>query len=84
MLGVIDIDMHDRAVFTKLLNLAGYAIIKAHSDREKEVRLVRRIIGINSAMHSQPFESQGMVLRKPADSHESRCDGNLRSLSEFC
>jgi hypothetical protein len=39
-LRVVDVDVDDRAMFRKLADLAGHAIVEAHADGEQQVGLV--------------------------------------------
>ncbi len=70
----IDIDMNDGGFFGELRDFSCDAIIKADAEGKKQIAIVNRIVGINGAVHTEPFEGLGIIFRKAAYAHESRCD----------
>ena len=81
--GVIDVDVDDRSVLAEFLYLPGDAVVKADANRQQEISLVDGIVRVNSAVHTEPLEGEGMIFRERSDPHEGGGDGNLAPFSKL-
>ena len=52
----------------ELADLARHAVVEAHADGEQQVGLVDRVVGVNGAVHAEPFQRKLVRLRE-----SSRC-----------
>jgi len=66
--------MNDGGFFGELRDFSCDAIIKADAEGKKQIAIVNRIVGIDGAVHTEPFEGLGIIFWKAAYAHESRCD----------
>ena len=81
--GCVNVDMHDLAVLRKLFQLARDSIIKTHPERQQQVRLVDRIVGVDSAVHAQHVQRLGMSPRENSQTHHRHRDRNAGPQSEL-
>ena len=82
-LGIVDVDVDDGPVLGEFFHLAGHAVVETHADGEKQVGFVHRIVGIDAAVHAEPFERKRMRLGEAADAHERGGHGDLGALDKF-
>ena len=82
-LGVVDVDVDDRAVLGEFLHLAGHAVVETNSDGEKQVGFVHGVVGIDGAVHAEPFERERVRLGKATDTHQRGGHGNLGALDKL-
>lgn len=62
--GGVDVDVDDGAVFAEFGDFAGDAVVEADADGEEEVGFVDGVVGVDGAVHAEPFEGEGVVLGK--------------------
>ena len=78
--------MNDRSVLAELLDLACHPVVEADADSQQKIGLVHRVVGVNGAMHAEPFEGEVVILGEATDSHQGGGHGDLgtlRKLLEF-
>src|SRR5579862_4297617 len=82
-LRVVDVDVDDGPVLGEFLDLAGDAVVEADADGQEQVGFVDGVVGVDGAVHAEPFQRKGMVFREAADAHQRGGDGYLGALGEF-
>ena len=82
-LGIVDVDVNDGSVLTEFLHLAGHAVIETHADGEQKVGFVHGIVGVNRAVHAEPFQRERVRLGETSDAHERGGHGHLGALGKF-
>lgn len=70
--GSIDIDVDDGRFLGEFRNFACDTVVKADTECQKEVGIIHCIVGVDGAVHAEPFEGLGIVFRETTDAHESR------------
>ena len=79
----IDVDVDDLTVLDELVDVAGHAIVKAHAEREHQIRFVDRHVGGIAAMHAKHVQPQGMRRRHRAQPHDSGRHRTAEFLRQF-
>ena len=82
-LGVVDVDVDDRAVFGELADLAGDTVVEPHADGQEQIGFVNGVVGVNGAVHAQPLEGKRMRFRETPNAHERGGHGNPRALHKL-
>ena len=81
--GSINIDVDDGRFLGEFRNFACDTVVKADTECQKEVGIIHCIVGIDGAVHAEPFEGLGIVFRETADAHQGRGYRNTRRTGEF-
>src|SRR5258705_12595835 len=63
--------------------IAGDAIIKAHTDGDEEIGFLNGVINPSLAVHAHHAEIQRIVGREAADAEESHGNGKVTGMNEF-
>ena len=79
----INIDVDDGGFLGEFGNFTGDAVVEADAKGEKEITLIDRIVGVDGAVHPEPFEGLRIVFGEAADTHEGGGDGNAGGAGEF-
>ena len=56
--------MNDLGVLGKRLQLAGHTVIKTHAQRQQQVAIADRLVGVDAAVHAQHVQAQRIVAGK--------------------
>ena len=81
--GGIDIDVDDGGFLGEFGNFTGDAVVEADAKSEEEIALIHGVVGVDGAVHPEPFEGLWIVFGKAPDAHESGGDGNTGGAGEF-
>ncbi len=69
-LGRVDVDVDDLGLARERRELAGHAVVEAHADRDEQVGLGDRVVGVLRAVHAGHAEAQVVVLGERALAHQ--------------
>ena len=81
--GSIDIDVNDGGFLGEFGNFTSDAVVEADAKGEEEIALIDGVVGVDGAVHPEPFEGLRIVFWEAADAHESGGDGNTGGAGEF-
>ena len=81
--GSIDIDVNDDGFLGEFGNFTSDAVVEADAEGEEEIALIDGVVGVDGAVHPEPFEGLRIVFWEAADAHESGGDGNTGGAGEF-
>ena len=81
--GGIDIDVDDGGFLGEFGNFTGDAVVEADAEGEEEITLIHGVVGVDGAVHPEPFEGLRIVFWEAADAHEGGGDGNSSGAGEF-
>lgn len=81
--GSIDIDVNDGGFLGEFRNFTSDAVVKADAEGEEEIALIHGVVGVDGAVHPEPFERLRIVFWEAADAHEGGGDGNSGGTGEF-
>ena len=82
-LRIVDVDVDDRRLLGEFRHLAGHTVVKTNSERQQEIGFVHRVVGVDGAVHAQPFHGLGIVFRETADAHQGGSDGDAGGAGEL-
>jgi len=82
-LGSIDIDVNDGGFLGEFGNFTRDAVVEADAEGEEEITLIHGVVGVDGAVHPEPFEGLRIVFGKAPDAHESGGDGNTGGACKF-
>ena len=66
-----------------LIEAAGDAIVETRADRDDQIAIVHRIIGLVSAVHAEHAEPFRIMRRKGAEAHQGGRDREARRGDEI-
>ena len=80
--GRIDVDVDDLGAAGELGDLAGHPIVEANAERQQQVGVIDRVVGVDAAVHPEHVQRKRIVAGKTAQAVQRGRHGDLEFSGE--
>ena len=74
----VDVDVDHLRPAGELRHLAGHPIVEPHAQRQQQVAVVHRVVGIDAAVHAEHVQRERIVAGEASQPHQGHGHGNAR------
>mmetsp|Transcript_9263 Transcript_9263/g.18396 ORF Transcript_9263/g.18396 Transcript_9263/m.18396 type:complete len:223 (-) Transcript_9263:621-1289(-) len=80
----VNIDVNNASTSSKFFQLSSHTIIKTHTDRQEQIRLMNSIVCSHSTVHSQHLQCHWILFWEGSKSHQRLGHWNPSLLDKLC